>query len=59
MRTLIPVDPAGPDCYWGEAKPCESALLATMERGIRLSNMWLTYPQVGDTLGKLRLIPHR
>ncbi len=59
MRTLIPVDPAGPDCYWGEAKPCELALLAMMEGGVRLSNMWSIYPQDGDNLGKLRLISDR
>ena len=23
-KLLIPVDPAGPDCYLGEDKPCES-----------------------------------
>lgn len=27
--------------------------------GGRLSNTWITCPQVGDNLGKLRLIPHR
>ena len=29
------------------------------ERGIRLSNMWLTYPPDWDNFGKLRLIPDR
>ena len=24
-----------------------------------LSNTWITYPRVGDNLGKLRIIPHR
>jgi len=27
--------------------------------GAPLSNTWITYPRVGDNLGKLRLIPHR
>ena len=27
--------------------------------GILLSNTWITYPKVGDNLGKLRIIPHR
>ena len=59
LATVIPVDPAGPDCYRGGAKPCESAPLAMLGCGARLSNMWLTYPQDGDNLGKLRLIPDR
>src|SRR5260370_38290162 len=29
------------------------------ERGVRLSNMWLTYPQDRDNFGKLRLNPDR
>ena len=29
------------------------------KRGIRLSNMWLTYPPDRDNFGKLRLIPDR
>ena len=29
------------------------------ERGVRLSNMWLTYPPDRDNFGKLRLIPDR
>ena len=32
---------------------------ALRSTGVRLSNMWVTYPQVGDNLGKLRLISHR
>ena len=27
--------------------------------GVLLSNTWITYPGMGDNLGKLRIIPHR
>ena len=49
---LIPVDPAGDCCYWGSTKPCKSGSNA----GVRLSNTSIICPQVGDTLGKLRII---
>ena len=29
-----------------------------VESGGRVSNAWISYPQVGDNLGKLRLIPN-
>jgi len=35
------------------------ASLWTSVHGGRLSNTWLTYPRVGDNLGKLRIIPDR
>ena len=56
---LTPVDPAGGHCYWSPTKPCESRGLPLASTGGRLSNTWITYPRVGDNLGKLRLIPHR
>ncbi len=55
-----PLDPGGPNCYRDEIKPCESNVSKPRwERGVRLSNMWLTYPQDRDNFGKLRLIPGR
>ncbi len=55
-----PLDPGGPNCYRDETKPCESHAPQPREGcGVRLSNMWLTYPQDRDNFGKLRLIPDR
>ncbi len=55
-----PLDPGGPNCYRDETKPCESnAPKPCWRRGVRLSNMWLTYPQDRDNFGKLRLILDR
>ncbi len=55
-----PLDPGGPNCYQDETKPCEShGSKPRWDRGVRLSNMWLTYPPDQNNLGKLRLIPDR
>ncbi len=57
---MYPVDPAGPDCYRIEIKPCESNISQLCEKcGIRLSNTWSTYPKDMNNPGKLGLIYDR